>query len=168
VASDTLKRYFASNPVDSTAIYSIEIISPALSGGALRFADWHETVRLRTAAGWHDFNSASMSPPLPNKGERGLQEIALRIGDVQRQSWAQARLIIDYRRQAGSEPTIISLRSHLSADTATEELLYSGEAKSFTAEGSSIIVSAGFKEIVNKNAMFDEFTALNSPGLKYT
>ena len=46
--SDALRRVYASNPIDAQEVQTIELEHVAFSGGFLRFAQWHETIRVRT------------------------------------------------------------------------------------------------------------------------
>ncbi len=165
--SEALKQVYASNPIDQNLIQTIEVRDAVFEGGALRFADWDQDLRLRTDRGWFDFKSANIQPIQPAKDASGGQDLSLRIGDALREYWRQARLVVQSRREGNGAPEII-LRTFLTGDLSMVELQYSGFAKGFRADETGIVITAGFKEIVNRSAMFDRYTSTNSPGLKYT
>lgn len=162
--SQILQTVYASAPVDEIQHHTLELLHPAIDGGAIRIVLGDEDLIATTE---NDetltFERGAFALNLPSKAVKGRQDLQFQVDNV---SGRALGIVLDII-EAGGEATAI-YRLYLDSDlSAPAERPIVMTAVGFYINKTTFSFTASFHDLVNKAWPYRRYTPEFAPGLKY-
>lgn len=162
--SELLRQVYASAPAGVYRHLTVELLHPSFPGGAWRFVQGHDalTATLETQE-TVTFQPSGIGILPPRRGTQEQPTLTLQLDNVT----LEASSAIEDASEAGGYVTVMFrefVSSDLSAPENTPTPLYASAAR---ADRASVILSAGFLDLVNRQWPRKRYTVDLAPGLQY-
>ena len=167
--SSVLQTIYASAPVDDFPIRTLELKNPDFNveghlPGSVRLVQGFDDIDAGLEGGSiATFKKSGFGISLPQKSVKGRQDLNFTIDNVT----GEILKAIDDALEGGNKTTVIArvyTQSNLSTPAERPVVM---TATGTSADYSSVSVTAGFHDLVNKAWPFRRYTPSFAPGLKY-
>ncbi len=165
---NTLEQIHASNPIDESLIYTLELIHPAFDNGrvllAQSMADLTATLETSEVV---TFQASGIGIALPARSVEGKQDLSLQLDNVSNDVWRNLSAAVKAIRTNPNRIQVV-LRTFLELDlTAPHPHIVHMNAISASVDATTASLVASFHDIVNTSWPKRRYTPENFPGLKY-
>ncbi len=163
MTSPALERAYASATVNDVPIHTLEIVNDVFAT-PYRFAQSYQdvTVRLETDE-YVTFLASGIGLSLPQRGITGRQDLTFQLDNVTGQASSAIKAAM-----AGGGLTRVIYRAYLTSDlTAPQNSPVELVAMAVSINIKSVIVTATFRDFVNKAWPRQRYTLDITPGLRY-
>lgn len=165
---NTLEQIHASNPIDESIIYTLELTHAAFDNGRILLAQ--STVDVAAKLETDEaviFQKSGIGIALPARSVEGKQDLNLQLDNVSNEVWRNLKAAVAAIR---TDPAriFVTLRTYLELDlTAPHPNIVKMTAISASVDASTASLTASFHDIVNTSWPKRRYTPEKFPGLKY-